>query len=156
MQKVEIVARESLLHLWLSFILQVIFITLCITTVIGSVIIIIAACIFESNIWEKLPLVVIVAAIMATSLYVKAHSLLFEHTLWNFRAGITLAFLVILAGKMINPPWSALICYRSPGPVCLPVANAILATIEIAIVGAIIWNTDGHGLKESTPNTAHE
>ncbi|CAL9734474.1 hypothetical protein MOSE0_E06810 [Monosporozyma servazzii] len=149
MEKVEKVVRSPSSHLWISFVLKAIFIASVMITVFGVCCIIVGYT-FGGKTLDKLPLVVTITAAVASSMYLNSFPVLFNCAHWNFTKGSVLAAFVLAVGKLVTPYFTDILCLASTGSVCAPVTGSILATIDIAIAGAIIWNTDGYEMNRKT------
>lgn len=135
--------------LWISFVLKAIFIASVMITVFGACCIIVGYT-FGGKTWDKLPLVVTLTTAVTNSMYFNSFPILFNRAHWNFTKGSVLAAFVLAVGKLVTLYLTDTLCLASTGSVCAPVTGSILATIDIAIAGAIIWNTDGYEMNRKT------
>lgn len=134
----EAVEEESTLHFWAYFVR--------VFLIAGSIFSFSWLCsitidrIFDSRLWKKQTRD---DPVVTTTKFVKAQPALFKRTRWTFAEGSALAGLVLGAGIVGIPSWTAAICLVFSSPVYGPVAGSILAAIDIAIAAAILWRTDG-------------
>ncbi|AYN80721.1 K66 protein [Saccharomyces paradoxus L-A virus M66 satellite] len=90
-------------------------------------------------------LTLLVSRLLGTSQSVDVEhlSMLHKRARWTWVQGATYAGLLLAAGALIAPSWSAAICLATVKDYCAPLVNAILSTIVVSVAGGMAWRTSG-------------
>ncbi|KAK5959620.1 uncharacterized protein PWA37_002739 [Arxiozyma heterogenica] len=136
-----LIKKESMLHFWTTFVLRVIFIAASILLILWFYSITVAP-IFGGRSWKKKAIIGAVGVVLITATFAKTYPVLFKRARWTFAVGSTLAGLVLAAGSVAIPSWTAAICLAFSSPACVPVTDSILIAVDVAIAAAIIWKTE--------------
>lgn len=136
--------NETEKQFWVSFFSKVSIIAITLLSLLWVVSVAIG-CIWGTRPLNKMDFVatvVIVPALTATVKFGKVCPAFNKGTRWDFTTGCIQAGLVLAAGYVAIPPWSALLCLNVPNRVCISITGTTLAAIDVIIAIAILLKTD--------------